>query len=65
MPPLAELPTTPPSLLPIVLRAMQRTPDPRVRQLVAALVEHLHAFVVETRLTEAEFEYALGRVNTT
>ncbi len=63
MPPLAELPSTPQSLLPIVLRAMQRTYDPRVHQLVTALVEHLHAFVIETKLTEAEFEVALDFIN--
>jgi len=63
MTPSAELPTTPPSLLPIVLRAMERTPDPRVRELVHALVKHLHAFVLETKLSEAEFEYALDYVN--
>ena len=52
----AGLPSTPQSLLPIVLRAMQDTPNPRVRVLVQSLVRHLHAFVLETQLTEREFE---------
>ena len=51
--------TTPDSVLPIVVEAMQRTPDPRLRELMTALVRHLHAFIRETRLTEAEFERAL------
>ena len=59
----ADLPSTPQSLLPIVLRAMQDTPNPRVRDLVQALVRHLHAFVHETQLTEREFEVALDFVN--
>ena len=57
------LPSTPASLLPIVLAAMQRTPDARLRALLESLVSHLHAFVVETRLNEAEFEFALDFIN--
>jgi len=61
--PAAALPTTPESLLPIVLRAMHDTPNARVRELVQSLVRHLHAFVLETKLTEREFEVALDFVN--
>ena len=43
---------------PAVLEVMQRTTDPRLRELVTALVRHLHAFVTETKLTEAEFRAA-------
>ena len=39
--------------------AMARTPDPRLRQLVAAFVEHMHALVREVDLTEAEFDTVL------
>ncbi|SFU72481.1 dioxygenase family protein [Pseudoduganella namucuonensis] len=35
--------------------AMARTPDARLRQLVGAFVEHMHALVREVDLTEAEF----------
>ena len=45
------------------LNAMQRTADPRLREILVALVEHLHAFVRETRLTEAEFRQAAAIVN--
>ena len=53
------LPTTPESLLPLVKAAMSRTPDARLRQLVDSLTTHLHAFVLENQLTEAEFERAV------
>jgi catechol 1,2-dioxygenase len=54
-----SLPTSPQSLLPLVLKAMQATPDARLRQLMASLTTHLHTFIVENELTESEFEYAL------
>ena len=57
------LPTTPASLLPIVLQAMSRTPDARTHELVTALVRHLHQFVIETGLSEREFELALDFIN--
>lgn len=40
--------------------AMQATPDPRLRAVMAAVVRHLHALVREVRPTEAEFEAAIG-----
>ena len=45
------------------LAAMARTNDPRLREILTALVKHLHAFVRETRLTEAEFRAATAVVN--
>ncbi len=54
------LPTTPESLLPIVLQAMAGTPNARLRQLVASLTTHLHQFVLENRLREEEFEVAVA-----
>jgi hydroxyquinol 1,2-dioxygenase len=38
-----------------VLSEVERTSDPRLRRLLAAAVRHLHDFVRETELTEAEF----------
>jgi hydroxyquinol 1,2-dioxygenase len=38
-----------------VLRRIEGTPDPRLRQIMLALVRHLHAFVKEVELTEAEW----------
>ena len=38
-----------------VLRAYAPTPDPRLRELLAALIRHLHAFAAETGLTHREW----------
>src|SRR3954453_6554586 len=46
-----------------VLGEMHRTPDPRTRELLALLVKHLHAFVREAKLTEGEFQDAIGTIN--
>jgi catechol 1,2-dioxygenase len=46
-----------------VLAEMHRTPDPRTRQILASLVTHLHAFVREVRLSEREFQEAIGYLN--
>ncbi len=45
------------------LAAMQRTSDPRLREIMTGLVKHLHAFVREVRLTEAEFRRATALIN--
>jgi len=42
---------------------MFRTPNPRTKEILAALVRHLHGFVREVRLTEKEFQEAIGYVN--
>jgi catechol 1,2-dioxygenase len=46
-----------------VLAEMHRTPDPRTKELLSSLVKHLHAFVRETRMTEKEFQAAVGYIN--
>jgi len=46
---------TPDQLTRQVLAAYAGTPDPRLRQLLASLISHLHAFAVETRLTRPEW----------
>ena len=38
-----------------VLRAYAAAPDPRLRELLAALIRHLHAFATETALTHREW----------
>src|SRR5947199_8175476 len=49
---------------------MQRTSDPRLREIMVSLVKHLHGFVRDVRLTEAEFREAaaivaeLGKLST-
>ena len=42
-----------------MLDAYKNTEDPRVREIVAALVKHLHAFARDVHLTEEEFEKAV------
>jgi protocatechuate 3,4-dioxygenase beta subunit len=46
-----------------VLEEMHRTPDARTKEVLAALVKHLHAFLREIRLTEKEFQEAIGQIN--
>ena len=46
-----------------VLHEMHRTPDPRTKELLSSLVRHLHAFIRETKLTEKEFQEAIGHIN--
>ncbi len=41
-----------------VLEAFSRTADPRVREILLALVRHLHGFLREVRLSEKEFQEA-------
>jgi hydroxyquinol 1,2-dioxygenase len=41
-----------------VLAEIKRAPDPRFREVMSALVRHLHAFVREVKLTEEEFQRA-------
>jgi catechol 1,2-dioxygenase len=46
-----------------VLAEMQRTPDARTKEILSALIAHLHAFIREVRLTEREFQQAIGHLN--
>jgi hydroxyquinol 1,2-dioxygenase len=43
-----------------VLAEIERAPDPRFREIMAAAVRHLHGFIRDARLTEAEFRQACG-----
>src|SRR5215212_7377906 len=46
-----------------VLGEMHRTPDARTKEILTLFVKHLHAFVREARMTEKEFQDAIGLVN--
>lgn len=48
---------------PAVLAVMEQTSNPRAREILTALVKHLHAFVREVRLTEVEFREATAILN--
>ncbi|MGH8148408.1 MAG: dioxygenase [Steroidobacteraceae bacterium] len=45
-----------------VLAEADRTPDARTKQILKALIRHLHGFAREVRLTEKEFDQAIGLV---
>lgn len=45
---------------PAVLAAMENTSDPRFKEIITALVRHLHAFAREVNLTEPEWERGIG-----
>src|SRR6195256_1531401 len=42
-----------------VLARFSATPDPRLREIMLSLISHLHAFVKEVKLTEAEWFQAI------
>jgi catechol 1,2-dioxygenase len=50
------IPSKPEDVTAAALAEYARIDDPRQRELVLAAIRHLHAFVTETRLTEAEFQ---------
>ncbi|MFC3851703.1 dioxygenase [Salinispirillum marinum] len=56
------IPSTPHDITEIVLKAMGRTENPRLREILQALVKHLHAFGREVKLTEEEFMMAINAV---
>lgn len=45
------------------LEVMARTREPRMREIMISLVKHLHGFVGDVRLTEAEFREATAILN--
>src|SRR5215203_7107613 len=42
---------------------MERTSDPRLREIMVSLIKHLHGFIRDVRLTEAEFRDATAVLN--
>lgn len=45
-----------------VLNEMHRTPDARTKEILTSLVTHLHGFVRDVKLTEREFQNAIGLI---
>src|ERR671936_1538387 len=41
------------------IKSFDGTPDPRLRQIMQSLVKHLHAFITDVQLTEAEWAEAI------
>ncbi|WP_328420434.1 intradiol ring-cleavage dioxygenase [Streptomyces sp. NBC_00443] len=48
-----------------VVASLRGTDDPRLRELLTGLVRHLHAFARESRLTQEEWERAVGFLTAT
>src|SRR5215469_2493406 len=46
----------------VVVHEMRNTEDARLREILEAIVRHLHAFAREVRLTEQEFDTAIRLV---
>jgi catechol 1,2-dioxygenase len=61
----AASPTTPEDITRAVLGSFAAAPDPRLRELLRSLVEHLHAFVLENALTEQEWRDAISVLTAT
>ncbi|MGW7418697.1 intradiol ring-cleavage dioxygenase [Streptomyces sp. NPDC054813] len=47
------------------VESLRATDDPRLRDVLAALIRHLHAFARETRLTQGEWETAVAFLTAT
>jgi hydroxyquinol 1,2-dioxygenase len=45
-----------------VLSELNRAPNPRLREVMSAFIRHLHDFAREVKLTEAEFQAAIGYI---
>jgi catechol 1,2-dioxygenase len=52
------------AVTPAVLKVMEQTTDPRLREIMTSLITHLHGFIRDVRLTEAEFQQATRILNT-
>jgi catechol 1,2-dioxygenase len=50
-------------ITPAVLEVMHQTEDPRLREIMLALIKHLHAFIRDVKLTEIEFRNATAILN--
>lgn len=48
---------------PAVLKVMEQTTDPRLREIMVSLIKHLHGFIRETGLSEDEFRSATAVLN--
>jgi catechol 1,2-dioxygenase len=53
----------PDDVTPAVLAVMERTESPRLREIMLSLVSHLHGFIRDVGLTEAEFREGTAIIN--
>jgi catechol 1,2-dioxygenase len=59
------MPTTPQDITDAAVASFSGCTDARLRQLLTALAKHLHAFIGEVRLTDAEWQAAIRILNET
>jgi hydroxyquinol 1,2-dioxygenase len=57
--------TTPEDITATVVASFERAPDARLREVMQALVRHLHAFAAEVGLTEDEWRAAIATLTAT
>jgi hydroxyquinol 1,2-dioxygenase len=57
--------TTPEDITAAVVASFERSPDARLREVMQALVRHLHAFATEVGLTEDEWRAAIATLTAT
>jgi hydroxyquinol 1,2-dioxygenase len=57
--------TTPEDITDAVVASFERAPDARLREVMQALVRHLHAFAAEVGLTEDEWRTAIATLTAT
>jgi len=57
--------TTPEDITAAVVASFDAAPDARLRELMQALVRHVHAFAAEVRLTEEEWRAAIATLTAT
>ncbi|MFB9947506.1 dioxygenase [Rhizobium puerariae] len=50
-------------ITPAALKVMEQTRDVRLREIMVSLIRHLHGFICDVRLTEAEFRDATAILN--
>ncbi|MGE0066837.1 MAG: intradiol ring-cleavage dioxygenase [Solirubrobacterales bacterium] len=58
-------PTAPADITAQAVARFDTTPDPRLREIMRSLVTHLHAFVADVELTEAEWAEAIAVLTAT
>jgi catechol 1,2-dioxygenase len=61
----AQTKTTPADITAAVLASFENCADPRLRELMQALVRHLHGFATEVSLTEDEWRGVIGALTDT
>jgi len=60
-----RVPTAAGAITAAALASFDSTPDPRLREIMRSLVQHLHAFITDVQLTEEEWSTAIAVLTAT